>query len=626
MPDFNPNPNDTLDIGGRTYQVQPHPAVPSFAFGQEGRKAMVYQVRDAATGGLYALKKFKPAYRLPDLVHICDQLAQFSQWQGLEVCARACLTYGPHDDALGQYPDLEYAVLMPWIVGSTWYDMVIGETAVSKVEALTFAAAVAQVLAGLEESGLAHCDISAANVIISGVTSNAHLIDVEDLYVPGFPLPAALPSGTDGYAHKAVRSGRWDAVADRFAGAVLMCEMAAWFHPDIRHKADEEHYFAPDEMHQDSERYQLMRTVLVDLDERLGDLFDEMWFSDTLEECPRLNDWQDVFEDLPRQARLANVVGGWQPLMPPGMTVDIPGRGPAKPINPPPILPKSEPFPIPRPVSEPVVQQDDQEEEPAQPAASKLVNPAPAQPPASQGNGPAIAPPPPPTIRRTPSSIPAPPAGQGGPVSEWRPLGTVPVSASMGKARPIEVPVSPETSPSRPIVPPARKDPESFEVGGPGEGVPAFADEDDPVPAEFDDSWDDDPVMEAEDDSTYGDALWVEDDAEEIVSLDAPDPVDDALPQPGLVLLKPMLDLSHVDNRSRPHLVWTESQDAESYLLQESKDATFDSPKDITIKGDETYWSPLLPRRGRLHYRVRAEAGDDAGPWSDPLSIRVGDG
>lgn len=613
MPDFNPNPNDTLHIGGRTYQVQPHPAVPSFAFGQEGRKAMVYQVRDIATGGLYALKKFKPAYRLPDLVDVCDQLAQFSQWQGLEVCARACLTYGPHDDALTQYPDLEYAVLMPWIVGSTWYDMVIGETAVSKVEALTFAAAVAQVLAGLEESGLAHCDISAANVIISGVTSNAHLIDVEDLYVPGFPQPAVLPAGTDGYAHKAVRSGRWDAVADRFSGAVLMCEMAAWFDPDIRHKADEEHYFAPDEMHQDGERYQLMKSVLVDLDERLGDLFDEMWFSDTLEDCPRLNDWQDVFEDLPRQARLADVVGGWQPLMPPGMTADIPEPAPAKPINPPPAPPKSEPFPIMQP-EEPV---EAESVEPAQPAASMPVSPA--QPPAaSQGNGPAMAPPPPPTIKRTPSSIPAPPAGQGGPVTEWRPLGTVPAAPSMGTARPIEIPAASTVSPSRPITPPVDEDPESFEVGGPGE--------DEPVPAEFDDLWDDDPVLEVEDDSTYDDEVWGPDDAREIVSPDAPDPVDDAPAQPGLVLLKPMLDLSHVDNRSRPHLVWTESADAESYLLQESRDATFDSPKDITVKGDETYWSPLLPRRGRLHYRVRAEAGDDFGPWSDPLSIRVGEG
>lgn len=33
---------------------------------------------------------------------------------------------------LRQYPELEYAILMPWIEGSTWFDMVIQKTAIDQ--------------------------------------------------------------------------------------------------------------------------------------------------------------------------------------------------------------------------------------------------------------------------------------------------------------------------------------------------------------------------------------------------------------------------------------------------------------------------------------------------------------
>ena len=297
MADFNPSPHDRVAIGGLIYQVMPHPAVPTFAFGQEGRKAFVYQLSGGQDKSLHALKVFKVAYRLPELVGICDQLARFSQWPGLEVCDRQCLNYDRQGDILGQYPDLEYAVLMPWIGGSTWYDMVIGMTPLSRLEAVTFANAVAQVMAALEEAGLAHCDISAANIIINATTQRAHLIDIEDLYAPGFNPPAALPAGTDGYAHKTAVNGLWGPEADRFSAAVLMAEMSAWHHPQIRKDAEDEHYFDPSELQQDSPRYQLMIGVLNDLDPRLAELFQEAWFSDTLDECPPLQAWQEVISD-----------------------------------------------------------------------------------------------------------------------------------------------------------------------------------------------------------------------------------------------------------------------------------------------------------------------------------------
>ncbi|MCC6904950.1 MAG: hypothetical protein IT326_03845, partial [Anaerolineae bacterium] len=152
MSEFNPTPHEQVVIGGVQYAVMPHPAVPNFAFGQEGRKAFVYQLRRPADDGVFALKKFKQAYRLPELVDVCAELARFSRWPGLEAGARTCLVTAQHPDILGQYPDLEYAVLMPWIHGSTWYDMVVTMTPLTRRESVAFANGIARVLDGIEEA------------------------------------------------------------------------------------------------------------------------------------------------------------------------------------------------------------------------------------------------------------------------------------------------------------------------------------------------------------------------------------------------------------------------------------------------------------------------------------------
>lgn len=544
MPDFNPAPHERIVIGGLTYHVMPHPAVPSFSFGQEGRKAFVYQLSGGPDGGLYALKKFKQAFRLAELVAICDQLARFAQWQGLEVANRTCLHRPDHSDVLDQYPDLEFAVLMPWIGGTTWYDMVIGMTPLSKLEALTFAKATAQVLAAIEEAGLAHCDVSASNIIINAGANpvRAHLIDIEDLYAPGFTPPAALPAGTDGYAHKTAGDGLWGPEADRFAGAVLIAEMAAWHDPRIRKEAEDEHYFSAEEMQQDSPRYRLMRSVLHDLAPRLAELFDRAWFSETLSDCPRLAEWQEVVNGVHHSVKVAGVVAEWKPLGVPGI--------PAPEDAPRPITPPQMPPPPPTPK---------QAQEEAMPAPQVVTRPTPSTPVIQ----PTLPPAPPPSVPTMPLRI-QPPQQAGGPVREWRPL-IVPQSASAASVAPERIPIW--TPPAEPAIPPTPE----------------------------------------------GDAAAAEKDA--------------AVAVPAVRgLSKPILDLSHVDERNRPHLVWSESPGATHYIVQEDSDAAFPSPKEYRVKAGETRWSPgLLWRRwGRLYYRVRAEAGDTVGPWSDTLAVRLG--
>ena len=642
MADFNPSPHDRLTIGGFNYQVMPHPAVPTFAFGQEGRKAFVFQLSGGPDHGLYALKKFKKAFRLPELVEINDKLARFAQWPGLEVCNRICLHQGKHADILNQYADLEFAVLMPWISGSTWYDMVIGMTPLTRLEALAYANATAQVLAALEEAGLAHCDISAANVIINPNTNRAHLIDVEDLYAPGFNPPASMPAGTDGYAHQQVRNGGyWGPHADRFSGAVIICEMAAWHVPEIRKQAEEEHYFADDEMQQDNEHYRLMRQVLHDISPKLADLFEAAWFSDTLADAPPLKAWQEVISEAYQRENVARVAPEWRSLTIPGLVEQ------EEPPQPRPALNVEPPAPAPPTEAEEPEAQPQPEQEPApQPGVVQATTPpAPPSPlpSAAQRAAPAPASPQTPTPASRPIQVQTSPQ-TGGPVIEWRPLdipkpaesasprngwGSRPIMPQVEQAQP-EEPEEPEPAPDPPAearedVLPAPAAEEPFEAANEADSpAPVEMIEPEESGPEYEPALYDEPSLEDEL-AVYGDEIDYEDEPEAPAGATE----EDRAYQAGL--LKPLLDLTHIDDRNRPHLVWTESPGAEVYVLQEDDNPHFRAPKEYTVRGrNDTRWSPppwpLWRRTGRLYYRLRAEGANGVGPWSDVLQVRIGRG
>jgi hypothetical protein len=512
MTEFNPEPGDRLKIGGTIYAVMPHPAVPTFAFGQEGRKAFVYQI-SAPDGQTYALKKFKQAYRVAELVDVCKGLARFAQWPGLYVCDRVCLHPKAHKDALSVFPDLEYAVLMPWITGSTWYDMIIGSKPLTRRDALVVAASTARVLAALEEAGLAHCDIAAPNVIINPVTGVTQLIDVEDLYSPKFNSPGALPAGTEGYAHHTAQAGLWGPLADRFAGAVILAEMAAWHDPAIRKLADEEHYFGANEMQQDCPRYQALAAALGHLDGRLPLLFEQAWFSDTLQECPPMQGWSEVLREAEQREEVSKVVSDWQPLQ-----INIPAETHSAAVE-----DQPEPAAEPRTHSTPPPAAIPPSSSTLQAGSRPIqIAPTPAAPPANGG-----------------LKIQSPPPAS--PVAGWTPL-----------AMPLPDP-----------------QPAGSEISPPAE----------------------DTQLQATPPSASG-------------------------------LLKPLLHLAHIERR-KPHLAWSESPGALSYLLEESDTPDFAQPRALKVKAGDTRWTPLWGRSGTRYYRVRACGTDQQGEWSNTLEVVI---
>jgi hypothetical protein len=286
---FRPNPNDALAIDGAAYRFTRHPTAPELPYGQSGRRATVYQL--AGGDALYALKVFTQNFRSPRVAAAAEVQRPFATLPGLAACARTVLTPERHAELLGRHPDLAYAVLMPWVEGETWHEVVASRRPLSPEQSHALAQSLAHILATMEHQGLAHCALAGPNVMVGG-HGQAALVDLEDMYGPGLAPPEELPAGSPGYAHRTAPQGQWGGIADRFAGAVLLAEMLGWCDERVRQASDAGQFFDPGEVQHDGERY---RTLLQSIRQRwggaLGDAFARAWHSVVLEDCPSFAEW-----------------------------------------------------------------------------------------------------------------------------------------------------------------------------------------------------------------------------------------------------------------------------------------------------------------------------------------------
>lgn len=281
---------DIFNIDGFDYKISEHPSAPGLPYGQEGRRATVYQLTQNR-GRPYALKMFKTRFRVPRMVAVAEKLIPFAKLPGLQVCQRTVLTSKKHPEILAKYPELTYAVLMPWVDGDTWQEILLSRQKLSRENTVKIAQSFASILVDMEERGLAHCDLSAPNIMISPDHS-VSLVDLEEMYGPDFIRPAELPAGSSGYAHRSVRNGAWQDDADRFAGAVILAEILGCCDGRVRDISWGESYFDPDEMQQNCERYQILKKSLSEhWGGKLAHLYEQAWHSDSLRNCPTFADW-----------------------------------------------------------------------------------------------------------------------------------------------------------------------------------------------------------------------------------------------------------------------------------------------------------------------------------------------
>jgi len=301
---FRPKVGQCITFNSINYNFTEHPSALKMVYGQTGRRATVYQVQDGA-GGLHALKVFTSAWRDPRNAESARQLFIFTRLPGLRVCGRYVFTPKRDTELISAYPDLEFAVLMPWVSGKTWQEVILNKHPFSVEQSQVVGRLFVEILMSMEDKGLAHCDLSGPNVLIDFTPLKVELVDVEDLFGPGLERPQKVGGGSSGYAHKTAPVGLWNGNADRFAGSVLLAEMLGWCDERVRRIAYGEQYFDPGEVQQGSERYQVLLDVLK---ERWGtgvaDAFAQVWFSETLEECLTFTEWQHLI-NMTENQRLA---------------------------------------------------------------------------------------------------------------------------------------------------------------------------------------------------------------------------------------------------------------------------------------------------------------------------------
>ncbi|MGG1443187.1 WG repeat-containing protein [Brevibacillus laterosporus] len=307
---FQPRVEEELHLHSTTYTIGEHPVAPHVPYGQEGRQGIVYQLisQKEAASRWKALKVFRHQYKDPKQVYLSEQIRDFATFPGLSVCDRVILTPQQHGEMLSKHRDLMYAVVMPWIEGPTWMDVILDKRALSRADCLTLARSLAKVLSTMEQQGLAHCDLSGPNLILPGLIkdhieddfSYVELVDVEQLFGPGLERPDVLFAASPGYSLPQIsQTGLWSKYADRFSGAILLAEIVGWYDETVREAAWGESYFNPEEIPHSTKRYPLLLDSIRNYwGEEIASLLDRAWNSKELNECPTFGEWLLALMDV----------------------------------------------------------------------------------------------------------------------------------------------------------------------------------------------------------------------------------------------------------------------------------------------------------------------------------------
>lgn len=297
MTDFHPTLATRLLIHASPYEFLPHPVLPGEVQCIVRDRATIYQLRRLSDQTFWALKVSNPGYRDPQIVQQTERLQQFGTLPGLQTAQRLCLTKASCSDLVNTYPNLEWAILMPWIQGPTWAgfmdDATISVT-YTQQQAHDLALTLAYTLWNLETNRLTHTDIAGDNVIVIH-PKRVELIDIDGLYVHGTPVPTQPSHGWRGYQHRHLDArGNCRVEGDRYAGAILLTEILTWWHPLVRALTDGDSYFqfgeqeSPDLLRR---RLKVVRTVLRDIHPDLRQMFLRAWNSTDQAECPNFASW-----------------------------------------------------------------------------------------------------------------------------------------------------------------------------------------------------------------------------------------------------------------------------------------------------------------------------------------------
>ena len=153
--DFRPTVGAILSVNNVNYKFTEHPVAMGMPYGQSGRRATVYQIVDD-NGKFYAIKIFTQAFRDPRVASGVDLLKPYAEMPGLEVCERFVVTPENHPELTGEFENLCYSVVMPWIYGETWQEFLLGGKALTNEESLAIARSFANILKSVWKKKVLH--------------------------------------------------------------------------------------------------------------------------------------------------------------------------------------------------------------------------------------------------------------------------------------------------------------------------------------------------------------------------------------------------------------------------------------------------------------------------------------
>src|ERR1700682_3279067 len=291
---FEPEANETLGLFGEEYVIQPHPSASQLPFSSEGRRAVVCQLRNSVSDR-FALKVFKKRFRNASVLQSADSLQWLEKGDGMRAARRRILL--PDGPEGQQNSVLAYAVLMPWLAGHTWFD-ILQKTQngfyLRQSSAIHLCYRFLSVAAGLEQGGIAHTDLSPANVMVdfSRTDASVQFLDMEEIYIPNTTGPADLLKGTVGYCHQSADDGKtlWRPDGDRYAASILAAEMLILANHNLAQLASEDGFFLGNSRSKAGrERYEIAQNWLYLIAPRFAKLFKHSWESRDLSNSPRIS-------------------------------------------------------------------------------------------------------------------------------------------------------------------------------------------------------------------------------------------------------------------------------------------------------------------------------------------------
>lgn len=286
-----------------------------------GAQSRVYYLSGDNDEG-WALKKFLPG-RQPDAAYLRGVQALVPNRPGFESGFERTILDASSVSAAG-YSEPEFkswiggTILMRQVVSPTWAELAVsireGARALSRVERLFLCAKLSEKIEWLESAGLAHRDLSSANVMVDPVNAEAHLIDWENLFHSTLPPPPNATAGADGYVapFAGAFDQTWRENSDRFSLTILNAEILSVRAGST--PAGSGGLFEQGDLYEGAGRtVSEVRNVLQHSFPAAAEMLDAALIARSFERCPGPSEWTSfINRELPDGAR-----GVWDKESPP---------------------------------------------------------------------------------------------------------------------------------------------------------------------------------------------------------------------------------------------------------------------------------------------------------------------